>query len=321
MKPEEKIELIRHNTVEIIEENELKELLKTKKKPVTYCGYEVSGEVHLGHMATTTKLLDFLKAGFDVKILFADWHTWLNRKGTWEEIYELTKLWEKAFKGLGLGKAEFVLGSHIQRNMNYMDDIMKISLKTTIQRALRSMQEIARDIEHARVSQVIYPFMQIEDIKALKVDVAYAGIEQRKIHMLAREILPELNYTSPICIHTPLIPSLQGPGGKMSSSKPETMISVRDKEEEIKKKVAKAYCPEGIKEDNPILSIAKLVIFPRIKYFDAEREKKFGGDIRFNSYEELEKAFINKKLHPMDLKNAVSNYLIDILKPVRKVFD
>ncbi len=321
MNIDQKLNLLKHNTVEIIEEKELIELLKTKKKPVVYCGYEVSGEVHLGHMVTTTKLLDFLRAGFHVKVLFADWHTWLNRKGTWEEIHRLTKLWKNVFKALGLGKTEFILGSKIQRNMDYIDDIMKISVKTTINRALRSMQEIGRDIEHARVSQVIYPFMQIEDIKALKLDVAYAGIEQRKIHMLAREVLPELNYKEPICVHTPLIPSLKGPGEKMSSSKPETMISVRDKEDDIKKKIDKAYCPEGVKEDNPILSITKLIIFPRIKEFKIKRDKKFGGDVGFKDYGSLESSFTDKKLHPMDLKNAVSSYLIDILKPVRKVFD
>jgi len=313
-----KLELIKRNTVEVVEESELKEILK-KQKPVVYCGYEVSGEVHLGHMVTTTKLLDFQKAGFKVKILFADWHTWLNMKGDWDKIHKLGKLWEKAFIGLGLDKAEFVYGSKIQRNMDYMDDIMKISVKTTINRALRSMQEVARDIEHAHVSQVIYPFMQIEDIKALKVDVASSGIEQRKIHMLAREVLPGLGYKAPVLVHTPLIPSLQS-GEKMSSSKPETLISVRDKPEDIKHKIKKAYCPEGEIKDNSILSIAKLIVFPRIKEFKVKRPAKFGGNVSFKSYDELERAFAAKKLHPMDLKSTLSEYLIKILEPVRKVF-
>jgi tyrosyl-tRNA synthetase len=218
-----------------------------------------------------------------------------------------------------LDKAEFVYGSKIQRNMDYMDDIMKISVKTTINRALRSMQEVARDIEHAHVSQVIYPFMQIEDIKALKVDVASSGIEQRKIHMLAREVLPGLGYKAPVLVHTPLIPSLQS-GEKMSSSKPETLISVRDKPEDIKHKIKKAYCPEGEIKDNSILSIAKLIVFPRIKEFKVKRPAKFGGNVSFKSYDELERAFAAKKLHPMDLKSTLSEYLIKILEPVRKVF-
>jgi tyrosyl-tRNA synthetase len=318
MNNKEKIELIKRNTVEVVNEDELNEVLK-KSKPVVYCGYEVSGEVHLGHMVTTTKLLDFQKAGFKVKILFADWHTWLNKKGDWDEIHKLEKLWEKAFIGLGLDKAEFVLGSKLQRNMEYIDDVMQIAVKTTINRSLRSMQEVARDIEHAHVSQVIYPFMQIVDIKALKVDVAYSGIEQRKIHGLAREILPKLDYKAPVLVHTPLIPSLQS-GEKMSSSKPESLISVRDSEEEIKKKIKKAYCVEGEVADNSILSIAKLIVFPRIKKLDIKRPAKFGGNVSFKSYEELEKAFVDKKLHPMDLKTAVGGHLIKILEPVRKVF-
>jgi len=314
-----RLELIKRNSIEIIEENELKELLKKKKTPRVYCGYEVSGEVHLGHMVTITKLLDFQKAGFDVVVLFADWHTWLNRKGSWEEINKLSKIWEKAFKALGL-KADYVLGSDIQRNLGYIDDVLKISVKTTINRALRSMQEIIRDVEHAKVSQVIYPFMQVEDIKILKLDVATSGIEQRKIHMLAREVLPELGHKAPICVHTPLIPSLQGPKEKMSSSKPETMISVRDSPEDIKRKIKKAYCLEGDAENNAILSIIKLVVFPRINEFKVKRDKKFGGDISFDNYKALEDDFIDRKIHPMDLKNALTEYLIEILKPVRKVF-
>ena len=316
----EKFELIKRNTVEIVEESELMDVLKKKTSPKVYCGYEVSGEVHLGHMVTTTKLLDFQKAGFDVIVLLADWHTWLNRKGDWKEIEKMVLLWKKIFKGLGLEKARFVLGSEIQRNIEYIDDVFTISVQTTIQRALRSMQEIARDIENAKVSQVIYPFMQIVDIKALKVDVAYSGIEQRKIHMLAREVLPKLNSKAQVCVHTPLIPSLQGPGSKMSSSVPESLISVRDSEEDVRKKINKAYCPAGETKDNPVLAIAQLIVFPRIKSLRIKRDKKFGGDIDIGSYSELEKIFREKKLHPMDLKKAISEQLIGILSPVRKLF-
>ena len=52
-----------------------------------------------------------------------------------------------------------------------------------------------------------------------------------------------------------------------------------------------------------------------------ERKPKFGGDIEFNSYIELEKAFLSKSLHPLDLKLGVANKVIDILEPVRKHFE
>ncbi len=316
----QRLDLIKRNTVEIVTEDELKQLLETKKKPVTYCGYETSGEVHLGHMVTVTKLMDLEKAGFKVKILLADWHAWLNRKGTWQEISAMAELDKKAFKKLGLEDPEFVLGTDFQRTNEYIDDVLKLSIGTTVNRAMRSMQEVARDFENAHVSQMIYPLLQIADIKHLGVDVAQAGIEQRKIHMLGREALHLIGGKPFVCVHTPLINSLLGPGKKMSSSEPNSMISVRDDEAEIKRKISKAYCPEGVVEGNPVLEIAKYVVFPRVAKLKVERPAKFGGPVEFASEAELEAAFAEKKLHPMDLKNAVALELGRVLAPVRKVF-
>jgi tyrosyl-tRNA synthetase len=39
------------------------------------------------------------------------------------------------------------------------------------------------------------------------------------------------------------------------------------------------------------------------------------------SYSSLEKDFAEKKLHPMDLKNAVTESLIELLKPAREHFE
>ncbi len=316
----DKLELIKRNTAEILNEDSIKEIIK-KKNPITYCGYETSGFLHLGHLVTITKLLDLEKAGFKVKVLLADWHTWLNKKGNWDFINEQVKVWKLGFKAAGLKDAEFITGTSFQKSPEYIEDIMKLAQKTTMNRALRSMQQVARDLDNAHVSQVIYPLMQIVDIKHLNIDLVESGLEQRKIHALGLELFDEINYKKPIFIHTPLINSLQGPGSKMSSSIPDSLISINDDESSIKKKISKSYCPEGIKEDNPILQITQLIIFPRIKLFEVKRPEKFGGDLSFNNYEELEKNFINKKLHPTDLKNSVSLYLSDILKPIREKFN
>jgi len=314
----DKLELIKRNTVEIINEDQLHQLIK-KSKPITYCGYETSGELHLGHLVTITKLQDLQKAGFHVKVLFADWHTYLNQKGDWDYIHKQVNTWKKGFKAAGLTKAEFVLGSNFQRKPEYIDDVFTLATKTTLNRGLRSMQQVARDIENAKISQVLYPLMQIVDIKHLKIDLVNSGIEQRKIHMLGVETFSLIKYKTPVFVHTPLISSLKGPG-KMSSSDPSSLISIRDSEEEINKKIKKAHCPEGVAKDNPILQISQLIIFPRIKEFKVERDSKFGGDLIFKDYNELEKAFVKKDLHPMDLKNSLSKYLIDIINPIRKAF-
>ena len=312
------MELIKRNTIEIINEDILLDLLKKNKKPVVYCGYEVSGEIHLGHLVSMTKLLDLQKAGFKIKILFADWHTYLNGKGDWKFINSEMKKWEKGFKAFGFKNVEFVKGSKIQRNLNYIDDVFSLATKNTLNRGLRSMQTVARDIENAKISQVIYPLMQIADFKYLKVDGALGGIEQRKIHMLALESLKEIDYKMPFFIHHQLIQSLRGPEhGKMSSSVKESMISISNSDEEIKNKINKAHCPEGDVEGNPILSIIKLIIFPRNANFEIKRPEKFGGNLEFKNYEEFEKEFENKKIHPLDLKNACVEYLVEVIKGIR----
>lgn len=283
---------------------------------MVYCGYEPSGPMHLGHFVTITKLMDFEKAGFKVKILLADVHAFLNRKNTEEEIKKEVDNWRKTIKAIGLN-AEVVLGSDFQFEKEYQLDIMRLAQASTINRGLRSMQEIARDIDNATISQLWYPLMQAADIKYLKVDVAQGGLEQRKVHMIAKDMKDILKYNF-VAVHTPLITSLKGPGEKMSKSIPGSGISVTDSYEEIKKTIKNAYCPEKIEKDNPILQITKLLIFPRIKKFNISRPEKFGGNIDFDEYEPLEKEYVQGKIHPMDLKNAVTEYLEQIISPIRK---
>jgi len=307
-------EKILENVVEVVTRDELDSLVKDKKHPIVYCGFEVSGPVHIGHAVAVQKLVDFQEAGWKVKVLFADVHTKLNMKDV--DVDEMTRMWESAFKKLGLGKTEFVRGSSFQFERNYIEDVLMVAQHSTLNRALRSMQEVARDIEHARTSQVIYPLMQAVDIKHLGVDVAYGGMEQRKIHMLAREILPELGCAKPVCIHTPLLPSIAGPDVKMSSSKPETMIAVDDSPEDIKKKISKAFCPPET-EGNPVLDIARLVLLPRLGSLEVERPEKFGGNVTYESIEKIEEDYSSKKLHPADLKNTVSENLASVFEKAR----
>jgi tyrosyl-tRNA synthetase len=313
---QKKFDLIKKNTEEIVSEEELLKILKDKKKPVVYCGYEPSGPMHLGHFVTITKLMDFEKAGFKVKILLADVHAFLNRKNTEEEIKKEVDNWRKTIKAIGLN-AEVVLGSDFQFNKEYQLDIMRMAQATTINRGLRSMQEVARDIDNATISQLWYPLMQIADIKHLKVDVAQGGLEQRKIHMAGKDLKKELNYEF-VAVHTPLITSLKGPGEKMSKSIPGSGISVTDSYEEIQKTIKNAYCPEKITKENPILEITRLLVFPRINKFKISRPNKFGGNIEFGNYEELEKQYAQGKVHPMDLKNSVTEELEKIISPIRK---
>lgn len=316
MELEERIRFVKRNAVEIVTEDELIELLQTKDKPRAYVGYEPSGEVHLGHMITVQKLMDLQNAGFEIIVLLADVHAYLNEKGDFEEIEEITKYNKRVFIALGLdeGKAKFVLGSEYQFERDYVLDVLKMARITTLNRARRSMDEISKRKEDPMVSQMIYPLMQALDIAHLEVDLAVGGTDQRKIHMLARENLPKLGYKAPVCLHTPILLGLDGQ--KMSSSKG-NYVSVRDPPEVVEKKILKAYCPVKDVDNNPIIQIALYHIFPRFNELKVEREEKYGGDVLYTNPEQLISDFKYGNLHPLDLKRAVARYLNSILKNVR----
>lgn len=315
---EEKIQLIEQGTLEVIDKKELKEVLK-KEQPIAYTGYEPSGKIHLGHAVTVQKLRTLQKLGFKIKILLADYHAFLNGKGTVEEIAETAEYNKKCFEALGLDETtEFVYGSSFQLDPDYTTKVYQLATMTTLKRAKRSMDQVSRHDDNPKVASVIYPIMQTVDMAALEVDVALGGMEQRKIQMLARENLEKIDENVPVCIHTPLLHGLDG-DAKMSSSKG-NFIAVDDSVEDITKKINKSYCPQGEIEDNPMIEIAETFVYPNQEKLLIKRPEKFGGNIEL-THDELIENFKNGDLHPMDLKTGIKDFLIEYLAPVREYME
>jgi tyrosyl-tRNA synthetase len=323
-----KLDLIKRNTQEIISEKELKELINKKKTPTAYIGYAPTGVLHIGHLMPFCKLIDLLEAGIEITLLIADLHAHLDdRKSHWDqltsrsEVYEL--LFKNSIKALGgdIKKVKIVKGSTFQLKPDYFTPILKMSAEVTLARCKRAASEVVRFGNEPKLGGFIYPLMQTQDIVSLGADITFSGIDQRGIYMLSREILPEFGYKKPICIFTPLLPGLTG--GKMSSSIASSKISLIDSEKEIKNKVAKAFCPAGQIKDNGVLAFFEYVIFPtlerRKKNLVIKRPEKFGGNLTFKNYLELKESF-EDGLHPIDVKNVMADFLIDLLAPIRKEF-
>jgi len=261
MRAMQKDVLALRGVVEVVTEEEFRELL-TRRSFTAYCGYEPSGKIHVGHWMTVRKLRDLQQVGAHVIVLLADLHAYLNDKGSLEEIRKLAQYNRECFVALGLDpkNTEFRLGSEFQLRPQFTLDVLRMATQTTLLRARRSMAEIARNLENPDVAQVFYPLMQAVDIAHLKVDVAVGGIDQRKVHMIARERLPALGYQKPVCLHTPLLHGLDG-AEKMSSSKG-NFVAVDDSPEEIKKKISKAFCPAKQVDGNPIVEYAEYLLIP-----------------------------------------------------------
>ena len=106
---------------------------------------------------------------------------------------------------------------------------------------------------------------------------------------------------------------------KMSKSDPDSGIYLHDGEDDIRRKIKKAWCPEGV-PDNPVIEICKMIIFPQGRSLEIKRPEKWGGDLSISDYETLRKLFIKKELHPADLKKAVANEMAAILDKFRQYF-
>ncbi|WP_152042947.1 tyrosine--tRNA ligase [Salinigranum salinum] len=321
-------ELIARNTAEVVTEEEVRALSDDPEGKRAYVGYEPSGVLHIGHMLTANKLIDLQEAGFEIVVLLADVHAYLNDKGTFAEIRETAERMQEQFVAYGLdeSRTEFVLGSEYQLDEEYVLDLHALELETTVARAQRAMAEIQRG-EHAKVSQMVYPLMQALDIEYLDLDLAVGGLDQRKVHMLAREELPSVGYDSRPALHTPILADLTTGVGKMSSSEGVT-ISMEDSREDLDEKVNAAYCPptadpepddDGNERENPVLQIFRYHVFPRFETVVVERPEQYGGDLTYDAYAALEADLDSGELHPADAKSALAGYLDDLIAPGRAV--
>lgn len=330
MNNNEKLNLIKRNLLEVVTEEELKKLLEEKEMPVVYIGTSITGRPHVGYFAWAVKLADFLNAGLKVKLLLADIHGALDNC-PWELLekryiyysFVIPKMIENAGAKVELGKNfEIIKGSEFQLEKNYFLDLLKLSSFVSINNAKKAASDVVKFGENPKLSGLIYPLMQTLDEQYLGVDIQYGGVDQRKIMMLARESLDKVNYKPRIELMTPLIPGLSA-GGKMSSSDINSKIDLLDDEKTIIKKLNKAYCPEGEVNENGVLAFVKYVIFSIKEYkkedFVIKRPEKFGGNLIYKNYSDLEKDFKEKKLHPMDLKNAVAIEINELTKSIREL--
>lgn len=108
----------------------------------------------------------------------------------------------------------------------------------------------------------------------------------------------------------------------MSSSVADSKIDLLDSEGDVNSKIKQAFCEPGNVDNNGLLAFAKFVIFPLMgdTSFEVERKQEYGGNIKFNQFEDLKKAFKEEEVHPGDLKGAIKKYINKMLDPIRQEF-
>merc|ERR1712240_538754 len=125
LSPAEKKALIQRNLQETLGEDRIDEVLKTRDLKI-YWGTATTGKPHIAYFVPMSKIADFLNAGCEVSILFADLHAYLdNMKAPWSLLQLRTEYYEHAIKamleclGVALEKLRFVRGTDYQLSKEY----------------------------------------------------------------------------------------------------------------------------------------------------------------------------------------------------------
>ena len=340
---DEKLILLKEVGEEIIEEEELREMIKWKtehKQPIyAYDGFEPSGNIHIAQgLLRAINVNKLIQAGIRFKFLVADWHAAANHKfgGDLDIIKKVGDFFIEVWKvcNMDLSKVEFIYASDMVKDPNYWELVLNIAINSSLNRVKRCTQIMGReDTDSLTASQILYPLMQAADIFYLPADICQLGLDQRKVNMLAREVAKKLNKPKPISLSHHMLMGLGKPPDtnltgidrtvklKMSKSDPDSAIFMLDSHGDIKRKINKAYCPPNQVAENPVLEYCKYIIFELIKSFKVERPSKYGGDIEYNTYEEMESDYAKGNLNPPDLKIAAIKYLNQLLEPVRQHFE
>ncbi len=353
MNIQDRLDLIKQVGEEIIQEEELKKLLESGEELIAYDGFEPSGQIHIAQgILRAINVNKMIKAGVKFRMWVADWHAMANNKmgGDLEKIKIVGKYFIEVWRasGMDLSKVEFMWASDMAKDPDYWKLVVQVGKSNALKRFIRTAEMMGREesLDKLTGAHIIYSCMQVADIFKLGAKITQLGMDQRKVNMLAREVGPMLGYWKPVVVSHHMLMGLQkikdqisnikdtdqnlkiqqAIAKKMSKSNPDSAMFMTDTTEDIKRKINKAYCLEGDIRENPVLEYYKYIIFESLEKLGInevkiERPDKFGGNISFKTYEELEKTFAEKKVHPMDIKAVLTKYLDQLIEPVRRHFE
>jgi tyrosyl-tRNA synthetase len=333
---EARVERVVRHTVEVLTVEEVRELFRSHDRPRAYIGFEPSGTLTVAHLITARKIQDLDEAGCDVTVFLADWHAWINDKlgGELDRISASGRYMEAAFTALGVdpSRVRFRWAHELTGNADYWARVVRVARTTTIARTRRAMSILGRGEDEANLdtAKLFYPSMQAADIFELPVDLAYGGMDQRRAHVLAREVAHHYGWPVPTAIHTPLLSSLKGGGRmdptegtterKMSKSDPSSGIPIPSSTEEIAARLGAAFCPAKEVDGNPVVEAVRFIVFPWEGRFVVERAAKHGGPVTFEDENTFLAAWTGGQLHPQDVKTAVATALDRLIAPARSYF-
>ena len=314
---------------EVVHAEELNNLLNHKPNIVAYDGFEPSGRMHLAQgLLRAHNVNKFTNAGIKFKFWVADCFALMNLKlgGDLKKIQNAGNIMIETWKasGMNLDNVEFIWSSEEinKRSDEYWKIVLDIATNFNLTRIKKCTQIMGRnESDDLAASQIFYPVMQAADVFFLNVDICSLGMDQRKVNMLCREYSKKAKRKfAPVIVSHHMVMGLDG-SDKMSKSDPDNAIFMDDSEQEVKRKIKKAYCKPKEVDGNPLLDWTKWILFPILGEITIPADEKWGTpEKKYQEYQQLENDFAEEKVHPNDLKKAMVIHINQLLEPVRNHF-
>ena len=286
--------------------------LKTKSKFALLTGLMPSGIFHLGHMTVINQVIYYQKKGAKVYLLSADIEAQLTRNITPEETKKITiKEYLTNYFALGLSTKNLKFYFQSEGSKEYMNLSKLASAKTTF----NEVKAIYGDISPQKlisaliqVADILYPQLEGYDKTITPV-----GFDQLPHANFTRDVAGRMNFKLPSFTFHKLIPGLQGVTTKMSSSRPESYISLYDDEETVENKIKKYAFSGGQatlaehkkKGGNPDIDVS----FQWLRYMFEPDDKKL---------EKIYQEYKSGKLLTGELKTILIEKINAFLKQHRK---
>lgn len=324
---EKRFSVLREIAEECVTEADLRKLVSKKANFRLYDGFEPSGRMHIAQ--GTFKAINVNKCtsnGGTFVFWVADWFALMNDKmgGDLDKIKTVGKylieVWKAA--GMDMTNVEFRWASDdiVNNAEAYWSLMLDIAKRFTVNRITKCCQIMGRLEGNLTAAQILYPLMQCTDVFFLKANICQLGLDQRKVNMLAREYCDSKGIKlKPVILSHHMLYGLKKGQEKMSKSDPDSAVFMEDKEDDVKRKILKAYCPRvpeviekgpgeslHLVEDelkNPCLDYIQYIVM------NGPNSDFSVAGTTYTKFSDVREAFVNGTISEQDLKNG----LIDAL--------
>ena len=295
--------------------SKIHDCITKKKEFAILTGLMPSGVFHFGHMSLINQVIYYQKLGAKIYLLAADLEAQLTRNIEQKEARRIAlEEYLLNYFALGLKKKNLIFYFQTQgpkKLQGYMNLSKLASAKTTFNEVRTIYGDITPQKLISALTQtadILYP--QLEGIKTTLTPI---GFDQLPHASFTRDIASRMKFSLPAFTFHKLIPGLQGPNTKMSSSKPESYIDFSDDEKTVAYKIKKYEFSGGqptIKEHQEKGGTPDIdVSFIWLKYLFENNDKKIN---------EIEQDYKSGKLSTGELKEILIEKINLFLKNHRK---